>query len=81
MKKTDPIFELTKDEKSKSIEALKPYLSERFETPVGNLQADMILDFITAHIGPYFYNKGVLDSMSAMSERVEDLYLLIKDEQ
>ena len=80
MKRRTSVLSLTREEKGKSIEMLKPCLSERFDVDAGNLQTEMVLDFITKHIGPYYYNKGVMDSMSAMGERVEDLYLLLMDE-
>ena len=81
MRKTPPGLELTKEEKTGSIAKLKPHLSELFDIDAGNLQTEMVLDFISKHIGLYYYNKGVLDSMAAMSEKIEDLYLLIKDDE
>jgi len=81
MKKKTPDWELTKEEKTRSVEKLKPFLSEQFDTDAGNLRTEMVIDFIARHIGPCFYNRGVMDSMAAMNERVEDLYLLLKDEE
>ena len=79
MKKKAPGLAFSKEEKSKSIEKLKPFLSEQFDAEAGNLRTEMVLDFIAEHIGLYFYNRGVMDSMAAISEKVEDLYLLIKE--
>ncbi len=79
MKKKENLILLTKEEKSKAVEKLKSYLEENFDLEVGNLQADIFLDYITTHMGVAYYNRGVADSMSFVSEKVEDMYLIMKD--
>jgi len=80
MRKKKDIITLTKEQKENAIEAIRDYILDNFELEIGNLQSDMFLDFITEHIGVYYYNKAVIDSLSAMTDKVDDLYLLLKDE-
>jgi len=79
-KQHSPVIELSKEEKSKAAAKIKEYIKENFETDIGNLQAGIFLDFIIQHVGIYCYNKGVADSLTFMTEKTDDLYLLMKDE-
>ena len=81
MKKREPIVLLTKEQKANSTAKIKEYLKDNFEIEAGNLQTEMFLDYITENIGIYYYNRAVADSMAFVSDKVEDLYLLMKDEE
>jgi len=77
---------LTKDVLSKEqIETakykIKEYLAVNLDAEIGGLEAEMLLDYLVKHIGVYCYNKAVADSMGFMADRIEDLYLLMKDEE
>ena len=80
MKRKDNSIPLTKEQKETAIAKIKEYISENFDTEIGKLQSEIFVDFITEHIGTYYYNQGVADSMAFMTEKVEDFYLLMKDE-
>lgn len=81
MKRKDEIIPLTKEQKTNAVSKIKNYISENFDTEIGNLQSEIFFEYITAHIGVYFYNKGVADSMAFMTDKIEDFYLLMKDEK
>ena len=74
-------IELPKEEKLKAAAKIREYIKENFEAEIGNLQAGIFLDFITQHVGIYYYNKGIADSLALMTEKMDDLYLLMKDEE
>ena len=80
MKKKIEVIELTKPQKDVAISKIKNYLENNFEADIGNLQSEIFLDYITEHIGVFYYNNAVADSLSFMTEKAEDLYLLMKDE-
>ena len=81
MRKNDRTIQLTKEQKETAVSKLKEYINDNFNIETGNLQAEIFLDFITKHIGIYYYNQAVYDSLTFLTERVEDLYLLMKDEE
>lgn len=81
MKRQNKIIQLTKEQKSSAAAKIKEYMAETFEIEIGDLQAEIFVDYITEHIGIYHYNKAVYDSLSFMTEKAEDLYLLMKDEE
>jgi uncharacterized protein (DUF2164 family) len=71
-------IELTKEEKRQIINAIKTYFEKERDEELGDLSAEIIMDFIAEKIGPYFYNQGVRDAQSYLSEKIEDLYGLEK---
>jgi Uncharacterized conserved protein len=81
MKKHEDIIPLTKEQKSSARDKIREYMAETFEIEIGNLQAEIFLDFITKNIGIYYYNQAVADSLAFITEKTEDLYLLMKDEE
>jgi len=74
-------IQLTKTQKENAVFAIKDYIEKNFDIEIGNLQSEFFFDYISQHIGVYFYNKGVADSMAFMSEKIDDFYLLMKDEE
>jgi uncharacterized protein (DUF2164 family) len=81
LKRKEIAIELTKEQKKKAAGKIKEYLDENFDVEIGSLQAGIFLDYITNHIGVYYYNAGVADSLSFITDKAEDLYLLMKDEE
>ena len=72
---------LTKEQREKSIAKIKEYITENFDFEISNMQSGFLVDFISENIGVYYYNKAVADSLKFMSDKTEDLYLLMKDEE
>lgn len=79
MRKPD-VIELTKEQRATASANIKEYMLENFDVDAGNLKSEIFVDFITNTIGAYYYNKAVADSLAFMTEKAEDLYLLMKDE-
>ena len=71
---------LTKEQKQTAATKIRDYIYENFDTEIGNMQSDFFLDFITENIGAYYYNKGIADSMAFLTDKTDDMYLLMKDE-
>jgi uncharacterized protein (DUF2164 family) len=71
-------IELTKETRIVLVENLKRYFWSERNEELGNLGADLLLDFIINDIGPHIYNKAVEDSYTYMNERTEDLLGLQK---
>ena len=45
---------------------------------IGSLPTEIFLEYISEKVGPYYYNQGVTDAMQMMTEKTEELYLLMK---
>ncbi len=71
-------IELTKEAKKQMIEDIKIYFSEKREEEMGDLAAQLLLNFMMEKIGPMFYNQAIRDAYLFMSDKLEDLYGLEK---
>lgn len=58
---------------------LKAYFLDEMEQEIGDLQLDLLIDFLTKNIGVHFYNNGITDAIQAMKEKTDDLVLLLKE--
>lgn len=66
-------IKFTKEEKELLIPKIKMYLNEELDVDVGNFDAEFLLDFFSEEIGPYFYNRGIRDSLDMLENRMEEV--------
>ncbi len=66
-------IELTKDEVADIIPSIKRYVLEEWEEEIGDLKAELLLNYFIKEIGPYAYNRGVSDAESFFRSKLEDL--------
>lgn len=66
-------IEMTNEQKESIAEKLKAYFQEELDRDLGQFEADFLLDFLIAELGPYFYNQGLYDARAVMEKRVEDI--------
>lgn len=71
-------YQLSKETREAMISEIKIYFLNEREEELGELAANLILDFVIEKLAPEFYNLGVHDSYKYMSERIEDLLSIQK---
>ena len=71
-------IELNEDAKRHAIDALKAYVREQAEWEMGDLAAELMLDFILTEIGPIVYNQAISDAQTFMGDKVLDLEALLQ---
>ena len=76
--KNDNLIRLTKERRDEMVSEIKNYFSKEREEEIGDLAADLILDFIVEKIAPEFYNQGIFDSHQYMQDAADDLFALRK---
>jgi uncharacterized protein (DUF2164 family) len=65
--------------KKQAIDDIKRYFWENREEEIGQLAAELLLDFMIEKVGAVIYNQAIRDAHTFMSEKVEDLYALEKE--
>ena len=80
-KEEDKNAMLSKEQREKAIAKIKEYITENFDFEISGMQSGFLVDFITDNISVYYYNKAIADSLAFMTQKTEDLYLLMKDEE
>ncbi|WP_027624648.1 DUF2164 domain-containing protein [Clostridium lundense] len=71
-------IKLTKEKRAEMISSIKNYFYNEREEEIGELASSLILDFIIEQLAPEFYNQGVYDSYTYMSDRIEDVLSIQK---
>jgi len=66
-------IKFTKEEKETLIPKIKMYLAEELDMEIGNFDAEFLLDFFSEEVGPYFYNRGIKDSLDMLDTRMEEV--------
>lgn len=69
---SEPIA-FSKDETRAVTAALQRYFRDELDQDLGELPAQMLLDFIAAEIGPAFYNRGLYDAQAVLAKKVDDI--------
>ncbi len=64
---------VTKERRAEMVPEIKIFFSKEREEEIGDLAADIILDFILEKIAPEIYNQGVDDSYQYIKDAAEDL--------
>ena len=60
-------------ERSRLIEELRSWFDTELNRELGGFEAEFLLDFITGHIGAYYYNRGLLDARALLESRIETI--------
>lgn len=68
-----PAIAISADAKTHALASLKRYVSENFDQEIGDLKADLLLDYILREIGPTIYNRAIGDARDFFQERTADL--------
>lgn len=71
-------FKLTKEVKEHIVLDIQKYFIDERDEEIGNLSAELLLQFMIEKVGPAIYNQGIRDAHSLMSKKLEDLYGLEK---
>jgi uncharacterized protein (DUF2164 family) len=52
---------------------IQAYFTEEMDQKIGQFDAGFLLDFFSEEIGPYFYNRGLLDAQAILELRMQDI--------
>lgn len=55
------------------------FIENELDLEISSLKARELINFATLNLGRLCYNKGIEDSIAYMNDKVEDLYVLIRE--
>jgi uncharacterized protein (DUF2164 family) len=67
------VIELSNETREDAIASIKRYFEENLPEPIGDLPANLLLNFILEEIGPAIYNQAIKDAQTRLQQRVADL--------
>lgn len=66
-------IKFTDDEKAVIVRKVQLYFTEELKQEIGRFDAEFLLDFFSAEVGSYFYNRGLYDAQAILSSKLDDL--------
>lgn len=74
-------IEIAKDKRNEVISSLQRYFEANMEEKIGNMTADMLLDFLLEELGPVIYNKAVSDVQTRLQSRIMEVDMEVYEEE
>jgi uncharacterized protein (DUF2164 family) len=72
-RQTKPVIELDRQQTEALVRSVAQLLHDRFDTELGGLEVEELIDFIGAELGPLYYNKAIFDVQAMLKDRFESL--------
>ena len=66
-------MEFTSEEKAQMVQKVNMYFREELDQELGGFQAEFLIDFFAEEMGGFFYNRGLYDAETVMSEKLRDI--------
>ena len=66
-------IELPDEIRERLISAIRAFFEEELEQEIGDLKAQLVLDFMTREIGPTLYNRAIADAQTFLHEKLLDM--------
>ncbi|NKB65574.1 MAG: DUF2164 family protein [Candidatus Latescibacteria bacterium] len=66
-------IELSDDRKKAILASLTAFYGDTFDEPLSTYQAERLLLFFVAELGPPVYNQGVQDARTYISDKLDDI--------
>lgn len=66
-------LEIPDDAKKRLLASIKTYFRDQLDEDIGELKAELFLDFVIKEIGPVLYNKAIVDAQTFLQEKLLDM--------
>ncbi len=63
-------LKIPKEEKTLLVRDFQDYLDDTLDEPVGNLAAEIMLDFVLRLVAPYVYNQAIADARKVLQQQM-----------
>ena len=72
-------IKLSTDETERIIGRIKSYFHNELDQELGSFEANFLLEFFAKEVGPHFYNRGLTDAYTVITEKSEEIGYLIQE--
>ncbi len=66
-------IQFSREETADITARLRAWFRDELETDLAALPAEMLLDFLSREIGPFFYNRALYDAQAVVAKKAEDI--------
>ena len=67
------VISIPDDARKLAVASIRRYFTENMEEEIGDLTAELLLDFVIAELGPSIYNQAVTDAKDVIEEAAIDM--------
>ena len=67
------------DQKARMVSKIKAYFDSELNQEIGGFEAEFLMDFFAAEIGPHFYNRGLQDAQQLLTEKMEEVGYVLQE--
>ena len=66
-------IEFSREERLAIGRRIQDYFRQDLDQDIGQLPAEMLLEFFGREIGPWFYNRGLYDAQAVVAAKADDI--------
>ena len=66
-------MEFTSEEKARMVQKVQMYFREELDDELGSFQGEFLIDFFAEEMGGFFYNRGLYDAETLITEKLADI--------
>ena len=74
----------SREEKRALVLKVRDYFDAELDCPIGDIGAELLIDFLQENIGAFYYNKGLRDAQAVLRQQLDSfddtIYALEKPE-
>lgn len=62
-----------KEERSAIVARIQRYFVDELDSEIGGIPAELLLNFFSEEIGPFYYNQGLADAQAVMARMIDTI--------
>jgi uncharacterized protein (DUF2164 family) len=62
-----------KPERAAIVGSIQRYFVRELESEIGTIPAELLLEFFTETVGPFYYNQGLKDAQAVFSRQIDNV--------
>jgi uncharacterized protein (DUF2164 family) len=74
-------IKIEKDKKKSIVRAVQLYFEEKLDQEIGDLGAELLIDFFVKELGPAVYNQAIQDAQAFFQDKLVDLEVQLYEEE
>lgn len=64
--------QFSKKERADITHRIQNYFTDELDQEIGNIPAEMLLQFFSKEFGKYYYNQGLRDAQAALASKIDE---------
>lgn len=66
-------IKIEKEARAEIVAKVQRYFVDELDSEIGAIPAELLLNFFTENIGPFYYNQGLADAQAVLGKMVDNI--------